>query len=324
VAHGHRVTVFTIAHRDGKAELPGVRILPRLRQRRRLDRQLLKTHPMQVWHATNAAYSWLVEETASVVLSVHGNDFLQPYVEVARPDIDRLPLLWRLRGRPRDWLTALDARIGERQTRRLVARTLPRVPCVVTNSHYTEAALLEKYPGCRGHTSVALVGVGDHFLRAPLTLRAGGGPARLVTVCRLAERRKNVDLVLRALAELKDRHRFTYTIVGDGATRGALERLAGELGLGDRVRFTGRVSQTELMAHLGSADLFILASSALPSSHEGFGIAYLEANALGTPVLAARLPGLSKPWKKASAACSSTSPRCHRSEWRSSSSSTAR
>jgi len=290
-ALGHRVTVFTIAHRGGEAELPGVRILPILRQRRRLDRQLLHTHPIQVWHATNAAYSWLAEETASVVLSVHGNDFLKPYVQVARPDIDRLPLLWRLRGRPRDWITALDACIGERRTRQLVARTLPRVSCVVTNSRYTEAVLLERYPGCHGHTSVALVGVGDHFLRAPLTRRAGGGPARLVTVCRLAERRKNVDLVLRALAELKDSHRFTYTVVGDGATRGALEGLAGELGLGERVRFTGRVSQAELMAHLGAADLFILASSALPSSHEGFGIAYLEANALGTPVLAARLGG---------------------------------
>ena len=45
------------------------------------------------------------------------------------------------------------------------------------------------------------------------------------------------------------------------------------------------------MRELSSADLFILTSSTLPASHEGFGIAYLEANAAGAPVLAARLAG---------------------------------
>lgn len=290
-ALGHRVSVFTIAHRGGEVELPRVPILPLLRQRRRLDRRLLREHPMQVWHATNAAYSWLALEADNVVLSVHGNDFLQPYIEVARPDLDRLPLLWRLQGRARARLTELDVRLGRWRTRRLLERTLPRVPCVVTNSQFTESVLLEQFPACRGHTSVGLVGVGDAFLRMDLSARGGDGPARLVTVCRLAERRKNVDLVIRALAELKDRYSFIYTVVGDGATRASLESLAADLGLGDRVRFTGRVSQAELMQHLASADLFILPSSTLPGSHEGFGIAYLEANAAGAPVLAARLAG---------------------------------
>ena len=290
-ALGHRVTVFTIAHRGGEVQLPGVPVLPLLRQRRRLDRRLLREHPMQVWHATNAAYSWLALETDSVVLSVHGNDFLQPYVEVARPDLDRLPLLWRLQGRARARLTELDIRLGRWRTRRLLERTLPRVPCVVTNSRFTESVLLEQIPACKGHTSVGLVGVGDSFLQMGLRARGGEGPARLVTVCRLAERRKNVDLVIRALAELKDRYPFTYTVVGDGATRAALEGLAAELGLDERVRFTGRVSQAELMRQLASADLFVLPSSTLPGSHEGFGIAYLEANAAGAPVLAARLAG---------------------------------
>jgi phosphatidylinositol alpha-1,6-mannosyltransferase len=290
-ALGHCVTVFTNAHRGGEVELPGVPVLPLLRQRRRLDSRLLREHPMQVWHATNAAYSWLALEADNVVLSVHGNDFLQPYVEAARPDLDRLPLLWRLRGRARARLTELDVRLGQWRTRRLVERTLPRVRCVVTNSRFTESVLLKQFPACRGHTSVALVGVGDAFLRMGLNARQGDGPARLVTVCRLAERRKNVDLVIRALAELKDRYPFTYMVVGDGATRASLEGLAAELGLSDRVRFTGRVSQAELMGHLASADLFILPSSTLPGSHEGFGIAYLEANAAGAPVLAARLAG---------------------------------
>jgi phosphatidylinositol alpha-1,6-mannosyltransferase len=288
---GHRVTVFTVAHAAGEAQLPGVPVLPLLQQRRALDRRLLATQPMQVWHATNAAYCWLALEAPNVVLSVHGNDFLRPYCPVERPGLERLPWLWRLRGQPRARLAALDIAVGRWRTRRMMARALPRVPCVVTNSRYTEEVLLQQHPGCRGHTSVALVGVGEEFLRLPLQPRDRGGPARLVTVCRLAERRKNVDLVIRALAELKGRHRFTYTVVGDGATRPALEALAAELGLGERVRFVGRVPKAELMQHLMAADLFVLPSSLLPGSHEGFGIAYLEANAAGAPVLAARLAG---------------------------------
>ena len=288
---GHRVTVFTVPHGGGEIEIQGIPVLPLLRHRRYLDRRLLRDFPMDVWHATNAAYSWLALETGNVVVSVHGNDFLRPYVEAGRPDLDRLPLLWRLRGRTRTLLMALDRQVGRWRTNRLMERSLPRVPCVVTNSRYTESVLLERFPGCEGHTSVGLVGVGGDFLRIVRAARRADVPVRLLTVCRLSEPRKNVDLVLRALASLKDRYTFSYTLIGDGPTRGSLEALARELGLIGLVRFAGRVPQDELMRELSSADLFILTSSTLPASHEGFGIAYLEANAAGTPVLAARLAG---------------------------------
>lgn len=288
---GHQVTVFTVPHGGGEAALPGISVLPLLRQRRRLDRQLLRDYPLDIWHATNAAYAWLALEASNVVVSVHGNDFLRPYVEVERPDLDRFTPLWRLRGRARRWLTSLDRQVDRWRTRRLLARSLPKAPCVVANSRYTESVLLDMFPACRGHTSVGLVGVGDGFLQLTRTARPANAPLHLLTVCRLSEPRKNVDLVLRALAPLRGRYPFTYTVIGDGATRESLERLAEQLGLASVVRFAGRVSQAELMRELSSADLFILTSSTLPTSHEGFGIVYLEANAAGAPVLAARLAG---------------------------------
>ena len=290
-AIGHRVTVFTVPHAGGETTVPGVSVSPVLRYRRRLDRQLIDQYPVDVWHAANASYAWIASETPNLVVSVHGNDFLLPYSEVARPDLDRLPSLWRIKGRARQWLSAADRAIGRWRSRRWLADNLPRVPCVVTNSKYTESALLEMFPGCRGRTSVGLVGVGEEFLRLSRAARPADDPVRLLTVCRLSEPRKNVDLVLRAIAGLKDRFRFSYTLIGDGPTRSSLEGLAEELGLGGVVRFSGRVPQGVLMKELSSADLFVLTSSKLPASHEGFGIAYLEANAAGTPVLAARLAG---------------------------------
>ena len=92
-------------------------------------------------------------------------------------------------------------------------------------------------------------------------------------------------------AQLKERHDFRYTIVGDGHDRTRLEALAKELQLSDRVRFTGFVSRDELLDVYAHSDLMVLTSSAIPGSHEGFGIVYLEAAASGVPSLAARVAG---------------------------------
>ena len=283
---GHRVTVFTRPHTDGEASLPGVKVVAVLKLRRALDRHILRDTTIDVWHVMNAAYAWVALEAAPVVTSVHGNDFLQPYLPVARPDLQRLPRLWR----SSRWRPALEKALGRQLTNRLVRRALPRAAHILANSRYTEQALLKKYPACRGITSVAWVGVSTEYLDCEPT-RNAIDHVRLITVCRLAEPRKNVDLVLRALARLKDRHRFSYTVVGDGPLRPGLEALAQELGLNDRVRFAGFVDAAALRRLLAASDLFVLTSSISATSHEGFGIAYLEANACGTPVLAARLAG---------------------------------
>ena len=114
---------------------------------------------------------------------------------------------------------------------------------------------------------------------------------QLLTVCRLSEPRKNVDRILHALATLKDRFEFEYTVAGEGVLRPQLERLADSLGLGERVHFAGRVSDADLRDLYAQADLFVLTASIVPGSHEGFGIVYLEAAASGVPSLAARLAG---------------------------------
>jgi glycosyltransferase involved in cell wall biosynthesis len=112
-----------------------------------------------------------------------------------------------------------------------------------------------------------------------------------VTICRLDDRRKNVDVILRALALLRQQFKFQYSIVGDGPLRTELEELSHKLGLSDCVQFAGRVSSTELHDRLSTSDLFLLTSGISPTNIEGFGIVYLEANACGVPVLAARCGG---------------------------------
>lgn len=71
------------------------------------------------------------------------------------------------------------------------------------------------------------------------------------------------------------------TIAGDGPDRSAMVRLTGELGVSDRVSFSGYLDRTALRALYAEADVFVL-----PSERESFGIAALEARAAGLPVIA--------------------------------------
>jgi len=284
---GHQVTVFTLRHRQGEVCIPGVTVVPGLSLCRNLDRAFLHEPAAEVWHVMNAAYSWLAGERANVVVSIHGNDFLRPYYPVARPGLSRLPGLWRLQR----FMAPVEEYLGRRLTPGLLRRTLPKARHILSNSRYTEEVFLQSFPECSGRTSAAMVGVAREFFLAPRPAPRPGAPTQLVTICRLSEPRKNVDLVLRALGVLQQRYDFRYSVIGDGHLRPGLEQLCAELGLAGRVSFHGFLPGAELTRRLAAADLFVLASSAHPESHEGFGIAYLEANACGTPVLAARLAG---------------------------------
>jgi glycosyltransferase involved in cell wall biosynthesis len=281
------VTVLTRPHPEGEVALPDIQVRPQLRRRIRLDRRLVRDREADVWHVMNAAYGWIAAEVPRVVVSVHGNDFLRPYLPLLRPDLARyLPFV---RG-PR-WLDDWETALSQRRLTRLLRSTLPRAGCILTNSRYTERVLLDRFPECRGRTLPAMVGVAREFFGAARVERRPGDPVRLITISRVSEPRKNIDLVLRALAGLKRDHAFVYRIVGDGWDRPRLTALAESLGISDRVAFLGRVPRTQMIAMLAASDLFVLTSSVLADSHEGFGIAYLEANACGTPVLAARLGG---------------------------------
>jgi glycosyltransferase involved in cell wall biosynthesis len=279
---GHAVTVFTQKHAAGELCPPEVRVESVLTLRRRLDRRIFHVGKIDVWHAMNAAYAWLALETQRVFVTVHGNDFLSPYFSVSRLDLrERFHLPFGSRA---DW------RLGNWLTARLVHRALPHTAHIFANSHYTEQRFLRENPRCRGKTSAAMVGVSGKYFTASKPPRPDG-PSRLITVCRLAEPHKNVDLVLRALARLRGDFDFRYTIVGDGYLRPELEQLTRELGIADRVEFTGFVEAETLHRLLLVHDLFVLTTSETPIAYEGFGIVYLEAAASGCPVLAARIGG---------------------------------
>lgn len=287
VAFGHQVSVFVHTHHQSALYGDGITLYPVLKFCRRMDRGILKQFEVDAWHVMNAAHSWLTLETDKpVVVSIHGNDFLNPYPLTGTPALASWGPLWRCSR----LLAPLDRWLGKRLTPSYMRKALPKARIILANSKFTEQVFLANFPECIGKTLIAQVGVGDNFLTSLLTPKHNSIP-QLITVSRLSEPRKNVDKIIKALAQLNADTDFRYSIIGDGAFKPQLESLVTSLGLENKINFLGRQPTEQVIESMREADLFVLPSSTLPDSHEGFGIVYLEAAACGTPSLATRQAG---------------------------------
>lgn len=99
---------------------------------------------------------------------------------------------------------------------------------------------------------------------------------------------KGGALLLEAFARTPAANRTRLTIVGDGPERLVLERLAGRLGISDRVRFTGALRGPQFWAQLHAHQVMVVPSL----WEEPFGIIALEGLACGCRMIVAESGGL--------------------------------
>jgi len=132
----------------------------------------------------------------------------------------------------------------------------------------------------------------DAFNRSRDTgaLRARWGVGRaplLLTVARLVPH-KGQDETIRALAALAGEFPdLRYVMVGEGHDAERLRKLAGELGVADRVIFAGLLSEEELPEAYATSTLYLgLSRVDREINAEGFGISFVEAGASGVPSVA--------------------------------------
>lgn len=101
---------------------------------------------------------------------------------------------------------------------------------------------------------------------------------------------KGVEVLIRSFSQVARKcDDARLLIVGGGNLLGQYQRLASELSLGDRVIFSGHVSDTALPKYYAVCDLAILPSK---DSSEGFGLVLLEAMATGKAVIGSRVGGI--------------------------------
>ena len=157
--------------------------------------------------------------------------------------------------------------------------TLSRYTRVVCNSTAVEAAVLTRVPTASGKTDVVPNGIPF------MAMQPAPGPSYdVIAVGNLRDDQKGIDILLHALAAIKGVFGRAI-VVGDGPARAGLEELCLRLGLQGLVEFHGASSQVPRL--LARARLFVL-----PSRYEGMPNALLEAMAVGLPVIATDVGGV--------------------------------
>jgi phosphatidylinositol alpha-1,6-mannosyltransferase len=170
---------------------------------------------------------------------------------------------------------------------------LERTDLVLCVSRYTRARVLGWAAIVPERALVVPNTVGETFTPGDGSALRGGlhlnDERVLLTVGRMdaRERYKGHDRVLEALPTLLAQgHRVVYLIVGEGNDRGRLAALANKHGVANQIRFVSGVDTKSLVDAYRIADLFVM-----PSTGEGFGIAFLEAMASGTAALGLAVAG---------------------------------
>lgn len=192
------------------------------------------------------------------------------------------------------------ARLGERESaeriegERSVVRGVDRIICAtehergLLSAHYgADPAAMTTIP-CGVDTTLfrPVDAVATEAMRRRLAL---AGERALVYVGRV-EPLKGLDVVIDAIAQLDAPRPLLLVVGGDSHAAAELRRLrerAQRAGVADRLRFAGAVPQQDLAAIYSLADVCVV-----PSYYESFGMAALEAQACGTPVVASRVGGL--------------------------------
>ena len=120
-----------------------------------------------------------------------------------------------------------------------------------------------------------------------MEMRRRHAPDNEPILCHISNFRKvkRVEDVLRVFQKVNEKIPSRVLLVGDGPERYRLEEICREIGLCERVIFLGKVQKTQEVLNI--SDLFVL-----PSETESFGLAALEAMAMGVPVISSNTGGI--------------------------------
>ncbi len=295
VKRGHRVTVIV---RSANPALPETEIIEGIQVRR--VRGPSRTSPfyylfplvilinmIRALRAIRGSYNLLVVYNPIMLLAAHISGLTRhmPSVYVFYSSITQEIRLNADRGKyellsPLAYLAATALGICERYG-------LSHVDTILTRSHFSQDILskwLATAPISAEIIPVALNTDQYHPLNVAQSRRQLDLPLDrpiLITVRRLVAR-MGLENLVRSMALLREQGiDATLLIAGEGYLRHDLEQRIDELDLNGSVRLLGFVPEEQLPVYLGSADLFVLPTEAL----EGFGVATIEALAVGLPVI---------------------------------------
>ncbi|MET7671686.1 glycosyltransferase family 4 protein [Micromonospora luteifusca] len=278
VGRGYRATLLCATHSAGEAEevtAAGVRVL------RRGGRHTVYLRAALVYLAGALGFGPLTRRRGGrpdLIVDVgNGLPFLSA-LYARRPVIALVHHVHR-----EQWPVVLGrwlARFGWWVESWLAPRVYRRCQYVtVSSATRDELAVLGVDPA-----RVAIVHNGTPDMTIEPTARSA--QPSLVALGRLVPH-KQVEVALRTVAALAgELPELTLVVAGQGWWEPQLRQVAADLGVTDRVRFTGFVSDAEKRELLATSWVALT-----PSLKEGWGLTIVEAGALGTPTVAFRGAG---------------------------------
>ena len=161
---------------------------------------------------------------------------------------------------------------------------------VVTVSDYAVEVLRRQYPDSAGKVHRVYNGIELSQFRPR---EAGAGPATIVSIGRLIEKKGFPDLIA-ACAILKARgKKFLCNIIGEGPLEERLREQIAYAGLEDCVELTGPLNQTAIIARLAQATVFALPCVREPDgAMDNLPTVIMEAMAAALPVISTPLAGI--------------------------------
>lgn len=162
---------------------------------------------------------------------------------------------------------------------RMQRRVASRLPRVITVSAASGGQIVEHLGVPSDRIDVVPIGTDTElFAPDPAVARI---PGKVVTTASADVPLKGLLPLIEAIAKVRTEQPVELVVVGSTKAGGPVAEAIDRYGVADAVRFTGRVSDTELVHHLRSAELVVV-----PSLFEGFSLPLVEAMSCGTPVVA--------------------------------------
>ena len=165
---------------------------------------------------------------------------------------------------------------GFLRMQRHVAR---RARWILTPSEASKRDVARDFGVDPARMQVILLGVEESFV-PPTEPRV---PGRILAMASADAPMKGVATLLEAFAKLRTERDVELVLVTKPAQGGRTERLIERLGIGDAVRFVSGISDAELVALMGSAEV-----ACVPSLYEGFSLPTAELMACATPLVVSR------------------------------------
>jgi glycosyltransferase involved in cell wall biosynthesis len=272
--HDHQVSVVTStdASSDGKALLPRPLVLlsspwKAVLVARKVQKYLDEVQP-DVIHITVEPYAFIVPFLAKhwqkkVVITIHGSYGIRPLQGIISP---------------------IFAKMYYRA-----------IPQFITVSNYTkiavEFALRKKWKGIAKHFSEHVTVVHNGITLPALKESTTTSAKKHILLVGGVKPRKGALEAIDACAVYKEKYGtpFHFTIVGDCDSHDSyvqrVQKKIEEKGLQNHVSLLGNISDEKLKELYRSADLYLMPALTGHNTFEGFGLVYIEANALSVPCI---------------------------------------